>query len=138
MRFLQRLVDELLADGAVLRAEDDRDRLRRRRSTPAPSAESDSDFAGGRTFVERDRPVAAGSCSTGDFGAAPRACARRTTVRLALPTPESSMPSPSQSTGVGIVASTTNGPVTRVMLVVDLGPVDEHFLGRRLVVGDAT
>ena len=39
----------------------------------------------------------------------------------AAPAPLSSTPSPSQSTGVGIVASTQNGPVTRVTLALTSG-----------------
>ena len=46
------------------------------------------------------------------------------------------MPSPSQSTGVGIVASTQNGPVTRVMPFSISGLIHQYFFGRRLVVGD--
>ena len=58
-------------------------------------------------------------------------------VRVRRSAPESSTPSPSQSTGVGIVASTTNGPGHADDLVVDLRPVDQDFFVRRLVVGDA-
>ena len=42
----------------------------------------------------------------------------------------------SQSHRRGIVASTQNGPVTRVILLSALGAVHQHLLVRRLVVGD--
>ena len=51
--------------------------------------------------------------------------------------PESSMPSPSQSTGVGNRRLERERAGDADDLVVDLRPIDEHFLVRRLVVGDA-
>ena len=78
----------------------------------AASADSESVLAGRRTFLSVTvRPPP--RCSTGDFRSTSSIRSTNDAYSSAASAPVSVWPSPSQSTGAGIVASTVNGPLTR-------------------------